>query len=474
MATQATSSSPSSTSSSSSSSSSCPQWNYDVFLSFCGVDTRKNFTDHLYTALKQKELLKAIEESKYAIIVLSTNYAFSKWCLKELAKIVECKKKTGLTILPVFYHVDPSDVRNQRGIFAEAFAKHEEDKVNTRDVQAWKAALKDVGLIAGSHVHDRHESRVIQEILERISSELNLVFQSTISNELVGIESRVKDMLDLYLDEGRLWHCEDVLHTLKNNTGTAAVKGIKLNTPNQKEESLSAEAFTNMTKLRFLKMYYSDILLSMLRRHIQFKEDDFIIIPGREIPKWFRHQSVGTLVNLQVPSDKLKGVAVCAVFVLRQHHPLPQLISGYITTHSFQWYLNANGDESESFLGSFMFSEQFGNGGTHRLEVGDSERGEVAIEGKNEVAEEEGFGVERSGGVRGESWVGVREESGGAEAKVHEDMKVVLFVMKRNPSEPGSFDEVTGLCWGGKIVKLLADKKSATNCVLIIFVQLCC
>ena len=48
----------------------------------------------------------------------------------------------------------------------------------------------------------RHESIVIQEILERISSELNLVFQSTISNELVGIESRVREMLDLYLDEG--------------------------------------------------------------------------------------------------------------------------------------------------------------------------------------------------------------------------------------------------------------------------------
>ena len=106
MATQATSSSPSSTSSSSSSSS-CPQWNYDVFLSFCGVDTRKNFTDHLYTALKQKgiitfrddeklergkyispELLQAIEESKYAIIILSTNYASSRWCLIELAKLL--------------------------------------------------------------------------------------------------------------------------------------------------------------------------------------------------------------------------------------------------------------------------------------------------------------------------------------------------------------------------------------------------
>ena len=175
MATQATSSSPSSTSSSSSSSSSCPRWNYDVFLSFCGVDTRMNFTNHLYTALKQKgiitfrddeklergkyispELLKAIEESKYAIIVLSTNYTSSRWCLTELAKIVECMKETRLTVLPVFYHVNPSDVRNQSGNLAEAFAKHEEDtKVNTKDVQAWKAALRDVGHIAGWHVHDR-------------------------------------------------------------------------------------------------------------------------------------------------------------------------------------------------------------------------------------------------------------------------------------------------------------------------------
>ena len=45
----------------------------------------------------------------------------------------------------------------------------------------------------------------------------------------------------------------------------------------------------------------------------------------------------------------------------------------------------------------------------------------MAIEAKNEAAEEEGFSAERSAGIRGESWVGVREESGGAKAKVHED-----------------------------------------------------
>ncbi|XP_050253754.1 TMV resistance protein N-like [Quercus robur] len=155
-------------------SSSSPK--YDVFLSFCGVDTRKNFTDHLYFALKQKyiitfrddeklergkyispELLKAIEESKYAIVVLSRNYAFSRWCLIELARIVECIKETELTVLPVFYHVDPSHVRNQTGALAKAFDKHEKDpRVNAEEVQAWKAALKAVGNISGWHVNDRY------------------------------------------------------------------------------------------------------------------------------------------------------------------------------------------------------------------------------------------------------------------------------------------------------------------------------
>ena len=75
------------------------QWKYHVFLSFRGKDTRKSFTDHLYTALKQKgistfkddenlergkpistELLRAIEESMFAIVILSKNYASSTWC----------------------------------------------------------------------------------------------------------------------------------------------------------------------------------------------------------------------------------------------------------------------------------------------------------------------------------------------------------------------------------------------------------
>lgn len=162
-------------SSSSSFSSSTLRWKYDVFLSFRGEETRHGFTDHLYEALRRKsihvfrddenlqrgevialELMKVIEESQYAIIVLSEKYAESRWCLDELTKIVECRKKTGLTVFPVFYHVNPSHVRNQIGPFAIALAKHEKDgKINVQKMHMWKDALREVSNISGWHLHQR-------------------------------------------------------------------------------------------------------------------------------------------------------------------------------------------------------------------------------------------------------------------------------------------------------------------------------
>uniref|UniRef100_A0A7N2MP37 ADP-ribosyl cyclase/cyclic ADP-ribose hydrolase n=1 Tax=Quercus lobata TaxID=97700 RepID=A0A7N2MP37_QUELO len=208
-------------SSSRSSSSSSKRGKYDVFLSFRGEDTRKKFTDHLYRALEQKgistfrddeklkrgtsiapELLKAIEESRFAVIILSRDYASSKWCLIELTKIVECMEKTGLVVLPVFHYVDPSDVRNHRGTFAEAFDKHQESfKDNMRNIETWKAALTKVADLAGWDLKDKYESKVIQEIIGRICPELYHKF-SSVYEDLVGMDSRVEEMLGSYLGEG--------------------------------------------------------------------------------------------------------------------------------------------------------------------------------------------------------------------------------------------------------------------------------
>ena len=157
------------------SSSSTPNWKYDVFLSFRGEDTRTSFTDHLYVALKQRgivtfrdeenleigksispELLKAIKESRFAIVILSRNFASSTWCLDELTKIIGCLKETTTTVLPIFYDVDPSDVRKQTGTFAQAFSKHEEHfKDDMEKVQTWRVALETVANLKGWHLLDR-------------------------------------------------------------------------------------------------------------------------------------------------------------------------------------------------------------------------------------------------------------------------------------------------------------------------------
>lgn len=140
-------------------------WNHDVFLSF-REDTRKNFVDHLYTALVQRgihtykddvtltsgesvgpALSNSIQKSRIAIIVFSKNYADSSWWLDELICIMKCKDQIGQIVMPIFYHVEPSDVWKQKGEFGKAFAKQESENINK--AESWRKALEDAASISG-------------------------------------------------------------------------------------------------------------------------------------------------------------------------------------------------------------------------------------------------------------------------------------------------------------------------------------
>ncbi|XP_060671839.1 disease resistance protein RUN1-like [Ziziphus jujuba] len=177
----------SSPSSSSSSNSKPPPKKYDVFLSFRGEDTRNSFTSFLLHALKEKgihdtfiddelksgkdisaELLKTIEESSCSIIVLSTNYANSTWCLKEFVKILDCRNTMEHIVLPIFFPVEPTHVQNKTGTFEEAFNELKEMKEmekailteNERqniekELKRWEDSLTQVGGISGFPLTER-------------------------------------------------------------------------------------------------------------------------------------------------------------------------------------------------------------------------------------------------------------------------------------------------------------------------------
>lgn len=157
--------------------SSVPRFFYHVFLSFRGEDTRKNFTDHLYTALINAgirtfrdddeigrgenidaELRRGIRESRISIIVFSKDYASSRWCLDELLSILGRRKNEGHVVFPVFYSVGREDVEKQSGSFAEAFERHakrekmevEEGRVEWKGkVEKWREALREVAGLQG-------------------------------------------------------------------------------------------------------------------------------------------------------------------------------------------------------------------------------------------------------------------------------------------------------------------------------------
>uniref|UniRef100_A0A7N2L437 TIR domain-containing protein n=1 Tax=Quercus lobata TaxID=97700 RepID=A0A7N2L437_QUELO len=195
---------------------------FDVFLSFRGEDTRLGFVSHLYNALCQQGintfidnnlqrgeeisvgLFKVIESSRISIIIFSENYASSKWCLDELAKIVECKKKDQL-VLPIFYNIDPSEVRNQKGKFGEALSKHEE-KLKDYKVQSWREVLSEAANISGWHYQRScSEFEFIQGIVEKISNFKLNCSPLFVTRYPVGIDYRVKTILsDIKSNDGHI------------------------------------------------------------------------------------------------------------------------------------------------------------------------------------------------------------------------------------------------------------------------------
>ncbi|XP_059644196.1 disease resistance protein L6-like [Cornus florida] len=193
-----------------------PGGEYEVFLSFRGPDTRCTFTDFLYTCLIDAgvrtfrddnelrkgeeigpELLEAIRESSISIPIFSNNYASSKWCLRELAQMVDCKRSTGQLILPIFYDVEPWDVRHQSGSYEEAFRKHERC-FDECTVMKWKEALKQVGELKGWHVNkeaDRH-GELVKTIVQTVSLNLKKKCMVTFDN-LVMMDDHLNEMMRL-------------------------------------------------------------------------------------------------------------------------------------------------------------------------------------------------------------------------------------------------------------------------------------
>ncbi|KAG0590527.1 hypothetical protein KC19_1G106300 [Ceratodon purpureus] len=173
--------------------------NYDVFLNHRGPDVKATFVAHLEDALRcagfrpfldarslmkgnpaLKSIDQALDAAKVHVAVLSKRYAESKYCLNELVAMM----RSGKPVIPVFYDVEPEDLRwMKKGSFAEAFLKHKSKGRTQKKLQEWTDAL---GALAGitafcSADYKRDEAKLKREVV-------NEVARLTPSNDPVDVE----------------------------------------------------------------------------------------------------------------------------------------------------------------------------------------------------------------------------------------------------------------------------------------------
>ncbi|KOM46447.1 hypothetical protein LR48_Vigan07g015100 [Vigna angularis] len=192
---------------------------YDVFISFRGEDIRHTVLRQLREGLGRRGILsfhddrdmrigtglslalrEAIEESNVFIVVFSENYASSTWCLDELVKIIQrthVNSTEQIFLLPVFYHVDPSDIQKLRNSFGKHMTAHEKEfGKESQRVQAWKSALSEAANLPGMHITPGFEKDYIEEIVGKVQRNLGRKPLYTGQNP-IGLEPHVEKVMSL-------------------------------------------------------------------------------------------------------------------------------------------------------------------------------------------------------------------------------------------------------------------------------------
>ncbi|TQD92533.1 hypothetical protein C1H46_021869 [Malus baccata] len=248
-------------------------YRYDVFLSFRGEETRKTFTDHLYTALNNAGFLtfrdddelergedikpglqKAIQQSRTSVVVFSKDYASSRWCLDELVLILERKRTTSdHVVLPVFYDVDPSHVRKQTGSVGKAFARSQKNQ-SSEKVEGWRKALTEIADLAGMVLQNQADGCLVT--LDEYGKVKMHDMIRAMGREIVRQESEEPEK------RSRLWRHKDSFQVLRKKNGTKKIQGLVLdmrnhpaNSPiNTNEIVLETNAFARMRNLQLLHL----------------------------------------------------------------------------------------------------------------------------------------------------------------------------------------------------------------------------
>ncbi|KAH9288997.1 hypothetical protein KI387_033114 [Taxus chinensis] len=184
----------------------------DVFINHRGCDVKGTLATTIYHTLNRMgfrvfldvemielgaflpiTIQEAMRTSLLHIAIFSPSYAQSPWCLAELTYML----KTGATVIPVFYHVQPVDLRwvaQGKGIYAEAFSVHEQKgRYSLENLEQWKMALHTVSFHMGYTLNsDEDEGQLLKSIVNSVLGSIKGV-PLEVAKHPVGLAEAAKD-----------------------------------------------------------------------------------------------------------------------------------------------------------------------------------------------------------------------------------------------------------------------------------------
>jgi len=191
----------------SSSTAASPKKLYHVFINHRGPDVKKTFASHLYHRLSSPyvglrvfldqpelrvgdkfpdQIKEAIKTASVHVAIFSKAYAESVWCLNELLYMFE----SGAPIIPVFYDVEPAQLRDKDEVYAKALhileskkttdsqTMEEKPRQSSTTIHKWKEALSRVADISGLDLQktcNGDEGDLVEKIVQRVLEEIKSI-----------------------------------------------------------------------------------------------------------------------------------------------------------------------------------------------------------------------------------------------------------------------------------------------------------